>query len=62
MVSKLIGNVRIFFFNKKSPLTKPLMDLMKVVHSSMSVEDKEQLFSDRNRPRRSGKPVLRSKK
>ena len=62
MVSKLVGNVRIFFFNKKSPLTKPLMDLIKVVHSSMSIEDKELLFSDRNRPRRSGKPVLRTKK
>jgi len=62
MVSKLVGNVRIFFFNKKSPLTKPLMNLIKVVHSSMSTEDKEELFSDRNRPRRSGKPILRNNK
>ena len=58
VVSKKIGTTRIFFFNKKSPLTRPLMDLVGVIHSSMSVEDKEQMFHERKRPRRSGKPVV----
>ena len=58
VVSKLIGNVRIYFFNKKSPLSKPLLELINVVHSSMSKEDKERLFSMRNRPRKPGKLVL----
>lgn len=58
VVSKKIGTTRIFFFNKKSPLVSPLMQLINVIHSSMSIEDKEQLFKERKRPRRSGKPVI----
>ncbi len=58
VISKKIGNIRLYFFNKKSPLTTPLMDLIKIVHSSMSIEDKEKFFKKRMRPRRNGKPVF----
>ncbi len=58
IISKKMGNVRIYRFNKKSPLTQPLMELVKVVHSSMSDRDKARLFSARKRPRRAGKPVI----
>ncbi len=58
VISKKIGNVRIYSFNFKSALTKPLMALIKVVHSSMSMSDKETLFKDRKRPRRAGKPII----
>jgi len=58
VVSKKIGTTRIFSFNKKSPLTKPLMELVGVIHASMSREDKELMFSSRKRPRRAGKPVI----
>jgi DNA-binding HxlR family transcriptional regulator len=58
VVSKKIGNTRIFSFNKKSPLTKPLMELVGIIHASMSVDDKEILFKSRKRPRRAGKPVI----
>ncbi|MBL6992258.1 MAG: winged helix-turn-helix transcriptional regulator [Bacteriovoracaceae bacterium] len=58
VVSKKIGNTKIFSFNQKSPLTKPLMELVGVVHSSMSLADKEILFKTRKRPRRAGKPVI----
>ncbi len=57
VVSKLMGRTRIYSFNKKSPLTKPLMELVDVIYSSMSISDKEHLFETRQRPRRSGKPV-----
>lgn len=58
ILSKKIGNVRVYRFNRKSPLTKPLMDLVQVVHASMSLSDKAVLFSARKRPRRAGKPVI----
>lgn len=58
VASKKIGNVRVYFFNKKSPLTRPLLDLIKVIHSAMSFEDKEKVFKTRKRPRRAGKPTI----
>ena len=58
VVSKLLGNTRVYTFNRKSPLTRPLMELLDVVHASMSLQDKEQLFHQRKRPRRAGKPVI----
>lgn len=58
LVSKLIGNVRVYSFNKKFPITKPLLEILTIVHSSMSREDKEELFHERKRPRRTGKPVI----
>ncbi|MBF0315990.1 MAG: winged helix-turn-helix transcriptional regulator [Oligoflexia bacterium] len=58
VISKKIGTTRVYSFNKKSPLTKPLMELINVIHSNMSISDKELLFKERKRPRRSGKPVI----
>ena len=58
VVSKLMGRTRIYTFNKKLPLTKPLIELIDVVYSSMNLSDKEQLFKTRQRPRRPGKPVI----
>jgi len=62
ILSKKMGNVRIFRFNQKNPLTKPLMKLVEVVHDSMTIEDKEKFFHSRKRPRRIGKPVLNGSK
>tara|TARA_R110002049_G_scaffold291100_1_gene474789 strand:- start:229 stop:582 length:354 start_codon:yes stop_codon:yes gene_type:complete len=58
IVSKTVGRSRVYFFNKKNPLTKPLMEMVGIVHSSMSLDDKERLFKQRARPRRAGKPVI----
>lgn len=58
IASKEAGRTRLFFFNKKSPMTKYLMEMIQIVHTQMSFEDKEELFSLRMRPRRSGKPVV----
>ncbi len=59
LVSKLVGKSRVYLFNKKSPVVKPFIDLVKVYYDGLSLEDKEQLFSSRRRPRRPGKPVIR---
>lgn len=59
LVSKLVGKSRVYFFNKKSPTVKPFIDLIKVYYDGLSLEDKEQLFANRRRPRRPGKPVLK---
>jgi len=58
LASKLVGKTRVYSFNKKSPLTQPLMELVKVVHDSLSLEDKKRVFKSRKRPRRPGKPIL----
>ena len=58
LVSKLIGNIRLYFFNKKYPLTSPVLEMLKIVHSQLSFQDKEKLFPSRNRPRRAKKPVI----
>lgn len=59
LVSKLVGKTRVYFFNKKSPIVRPFMDLVKVYYDGLSLEDKEIIFSTRRRPRRAGKPVVR---
>ncbi len=59
LVSKLVGRSRVYLFNKKSPTAKPFMDLIKVYYDGLSLEDKEELFGSRRRPRRPGKPVLK---
>jgi DNA-binding transcriptional ArsR family regulator len=59
LVSKLVGKTRVYLFNRKSPVTKPFMDLIKVYYDGLTLEDKENIFSVRRRPRRPGKPVIR---
>ncbi len=34
LVSKLVGNTRVYFFNNKSPVTKPFKELIKVYYDS----------------------------
>jgi DNA-binding transcriptional ArsR family regulator len=59
LVSKLVGKSRVYLFNKKSPVVKPFIDLIKVYYDGLSLQDKEQIFGARRRPRRPGKPVLK---
>ena len=59
LVSKLVGKSRVYFFDKKSPVVKPFIELIRVYYDRLSLEDKEQLFGTRRRPRRAGKPVLK---
>ncbi len=59
LVSKLMGKTRVYQLNKKSPVAKPFLDLIKVYYNSLSLDDKEKIFSVRRRPRRPGKPVIK---
>lgn len=59
LVSKLVGKTRVYFFNMKFPATKAFLQLIKVYYDGLSLEDKELIFSERRRPRRKGKPVVK---
>lgn len=58
LVSKSMGKVRIYTFNPKLGVTKKLKDLIQVFYDAIPLEQKEELFSARRRPRRKGKPVI----
>ncbi|WCL51323.1 winged helix-turn-helix domain-containing protein [Leptospira sp. GIMC2001] len=57
LVSKNIGKSRVYSFNPKSPFVKGLKLILEVYYNSLSINDKEILFSSRRRPRDKGKPV-----
>ncbi len=57
LFSKTYGKTRVYFFNEKSPFTKPLKELVKIVYENIQPKEKEQIFKTRTRPRRKGKPV-----
>lgn len=57
LVSKMVGNTRLYTFNPKQPVTRKLKELVQVFYEAMSQEERQQLFSARRRPRRRGKPV-----
>jgi hypothetical protein len=58
LVSKEMGRSRIYSFNPKSPFTGPVKSLVQMVYESIPLREREQIFSERRRPRRKGKPVL----
>ncbi len=58
LVSKLVGRTRVYFFNKKSKAATKFYELVKVYYDGLSLKDKEKIFSERRRPRRSGKPII----
>ncbi len=58
LVSKVMGKVRIYSFNSKLGVTKKLKDLIQVFYDAIPLEQKEEMFAERRRPRRKGKPVI----
>ena len=58
LVSKMVGNTRVYSFNPSQPATRKLKELIQVFYEAMSSEERERLFATRRRPRRRGKPVL----
>lgn len=59
LVSKKMGTVRIYTFNPKLGVTKKIKELIQVFYESMSLEQREEMFHERRRPRRRGKPVIK---
>ncbi len=62
LVSKLVGKTRVYTFNKKSKVAKTFYELVKLYYDGLSLADKEKIFSERRRPRRPGKPVIKKAK
>jgi DNA-binding transcriptional ArsR family regulator len=59
LVSRLLGNTRIYSFNAKLPVTRRLRDLLQLFYEAMPLAERERLFPTRRGPRRRGKPVVR---
>jgi DNA-binding transcriptional ArsR family regulator len=58
LVSKEAGRSRIYSFNPKSPLCKPVKELVELAYEAIPLSERQILFQTRRRPRRKGKPVL----
>lgn len=59
LVSKMVGRTRLYLFNKKSAITKPFEEIVKITYETLSLDEKEKIFATRRRPRRKGKPVIK---
>jgi len=57
LISRMVGNTRLYAFNPKQPATRKLKELVQVYYEAMSLKERERLFPARRRPRRRGKPV-----
>lgn len=57
LVAKNVGRTRVFSFNQKSPFVKPIKSILEIFYNSLTIEEKEVLFSVRRRPREKGKPI-----
>ena len=60
LISRLLGRTRIYTFNPKHPATAPLLELLEFYYEAILLSGREAVFRTRRRPRRRGKPVLRS--
>ena len=57
LISKVTGRSRIYAFNPKSPLTKPIKEIMEIAYESIPLQERQKIFHIRRRPRRKGKPI-----
>jgi predicted transcriptional regulator len=57
LVSKEAGRSRIYSFNPKSALAKPIMNLIEIAYESIPLAERQKIFESRRRPRRKGKPT-----
>ena len=59
LVSRKVGQTRLYQFNPKSFFTKPVRDIVRIQYDTLPPAEREAIFTTRNRPRRPGKPVIR---
>ena len=59
LASQEIGRSRLYFFNPKSPYSKPVKEIMQITYQAMPVSLKEKMFQVRNRPRAKNKMVIK---
>ncbi len=56
IVSRLVGNVRLYTFNPRYPFLKELKSLISRAYEYVPEKEKELYYRKRTRPRRAGKP------
>lgn len=56
IVSRLIGNVRLYTFNPRYPFLKELKALIAKAYEFIPDDEKDKYYKKRTRPRRAGKP------
>jgi len=57
LVSRLVGNTRVFEWNPRSSIVKPLRVFLETELSGLPADVTRQFFRQRQRPRRSGKSL-----
>ena len=58
LVSRRLGNMRLFSFNERNPTVRNLRKLLEVELASLSETDQQQFFRQRQRPRQSNKALV----
>jgi len=56
IVSRLVGNVRLYTFNPRYPFLKELTMLIAKAYEFIPDDEKDKYYKKRTRPRRAGKP------
>lgn len=59
LVSRTVGKTRLYQFNPKNPVIKPLKEIIKITYSNLNVKMKEKMFKERTRPRAKGKDIIK---
>ncbi len=59
LVSRLVGRTRVYTWNPRNPLVKPLRTLLSDTLKYLSPTEERPFYSERRRPRRAGKPLDR---
>lgn len=57
LVSRLVGNIRLFSFNDRNPTVRNLKELLEAELKLLPSEQVQQYFRQRQRPRKSGKAL-----
>jgi len=57
LVSKEAGRSRVYSFNAKSPLMKPVRELIELTYEAIPLSERQSIFQKRRRPRQKGKPT-----
>ena len=58
LVSRLVGNIRLFSFNDRNPTVRNLKELLEAELKLLPNEQVQQYFRERQRPRQSGKALV----
>jgi hypothetical protein len=58
LVSRRLGNMRLFSFNERNPTVRNLRKLLELELAALPEDDQQQYFRQRQRPRQSNKPLV----